>query len=56
VLLGRQKAIEWLTREEMRSHIVKWAELLRKVPDLERLFQRFFLKIIVLYNLLNANI
>nr|CAD2125517.1 unnamed protein product [Meloidogyne enterolobii] len=39
-LLGRQSCIKWLMADERRPHLAKWMELLKKIPDLERLFQR----------------
>uniref|UniRef100_A0A914HRU2 DNA mismatch repair protein n=1 Tax=Globodera rostochiensis TaxID=31243 RepID=A0A914HRU2_GLORO len=39
-LLARQKSIEWLLSDEMRPNSTKMVELLRKIPDLERFFQR----------------
>uniref|UniRef100_A0A915N5Q8 DNA mismatch repair protein n=1 Tax=Meloidogyne javanica TaxID=6303 RepID=A0A915N5Q8_MELJA len=39
-LLGRQSCIKWLMSDERRPHLAKWMELLKKIPDLERLFQR----------------
>ncbi|KAL3093387.1 hypothetical protein niasHS_005901 [Heterodera schachtii] len=39
-LLGRQKSVEWLFSDERRPNLTKMIDLLRKIPDLERLFQR----------------
>ncbi|CAG9534923.1 unnamed protein product [Cercopithifilaria johnstoni] len=40
ILCSRQDAIEWLSEARLRTFIDKAIELLRKVPDLERLIQK----------------
>lgn len=40
ILCSRQDAIEWLSKARLKRFIDKAVELLRKVPDLERLIQK----------------